>query len=74
MTEFLSYLKDAVHTGRIIYMIVVPVVFWFIWHSWRWTILWFGVCAGIILADAVYEYVQVRVRKRVIQRRNGSHA
>ena len=74
MAEFMGYLKDAVHIGRVVYMIVMAVVFWLLWHDWTHMMLWFGLCAGIILADAIYEYVQIRVRRRFGRRYHDNHA
>lgn len=74
MTEFFGYLKEAAHKGRVIYIITVAVVAWFVWHNSTFLVLWFILCAGIILVDAVYDYVQVRVRKRVIQRQRRNQA
>lgn len=74
MMEFLGYLKEAAHRGRIIYIITVAVVSWFVWHNSTFLVLWFILFAGIILVDAIYDYVQVRVRKRVIQRQRRNRA
>lgn len=70
MKEFLSYLKEFYHAGRVILVLIILVAFWIYWQSWKLEVFMVAGILVISLAETTYRFAEKRVRARVIRRQS----